>query len=450
MIKRALITLHISLCLILAMTSCTSDDYIQSIPKNSTALLSIDTKEIGEDVPATLLQKIFPNEDITNTGIDLSDKLFIFETKDGNLGLCAKVKSKSKMKDFLKTVSERSGNGTVREVSGNILADINGTWAAGCSDNALLIIGPVTPAAIAETQRQIVRYLRQDEDKSILATPMYAKLDSIDTPLALVAQADALPGSMTAPFSLGAGERGADGSKVIIAARITISDHIIYIDGETCSFDNAVSKSLHDAAGVFRPIQGKYVPSLSRGTAVALFANVDGRRFLPLLQANPSLQAMLAGINAAIDMDNIVKSINGDMMIQMPTFNTAAPQISLSAQLGNKNWLSDVAYWKQSCPPGSRIADQGKDAYCYESGKTTYFFGVTTDNQFYSGASVEAAQACLRPSKNPVSKRLQDGLTQCRMALFVNISAITSEDESLSSLIKPLTGDIEAIVYRLK
>ncbi len=50
-----------------------------------------------------------------------------------------------------------------------------------------------------------------------------------------------------------------------------------------------------------------------------IFMNVKGKQFLPMMQSNRSLQTLLMGINQAVDMDNIMRSVDGDMAIVMPT-----------------------------------------------------------------------------------------------------------------------------------
>lgn len=78
------------------LSSCSSDDYLNVIPQNSTAIVSIDTKEwFGNSVTGDKLdyvKKIFHVEDLDECGIDLERKAYVFETVDGNIGLVLKIK----------------------------------------------------------------------------------------------------------------------------------------------------------------------------------------------------------------------------------------------------------------------------------------------------------------------------------------------------------------------
>ncbi len=91
-----------------------------------------------------------------------------------------------------------------------------------------------------------------------------------------------------------------------------------------------------------------------------IFMNVKGEQFLPMMQSNRSLQTLLMGINQAIDMDNIIRSVDGDMAIVMPSLDDNNMQMTMAAKLSHAKWLGDVDYWKTSCPAGANIANWGK------------------------------------------------------------------------------------------
>ena len=183
---------------------------------------------------------------------------------------------------------------------------------AGFSDDALLVMGPVTAAAAPELQNRMARYLSQSEDNGIAATPLFAKLDSLSSPMAMVAQAHALPDQFVTPFMLGV-PKDADASQVMIAAEMSVKSGVMFVDGSTFSFNRKIDKAIREAHTVYRPIAGRYLSAMPSDAVMGLFVNVDGNKFIELMRSNRSLQAMLAGINAAIDMDNIIKSVDGDM-----------------------------------------------------------------------------------------------------------------------------------------
>lgn len=430
---------------LLSLAGCSSTDYQNAIPGESSMLISIKPSKVSGANSQTLLKAILHVTNLDEVGLDFSSDIFFFEDAQGNLGVCAKVDDTDKLRNTVHHLGA-----TLRHKRDYDFAALRNNWVLGWSDKALLMMGPVIPAAQDEMMVQMAKYLGQDEDEGIKSSPIYDKLDSIGAPMSMVCQAQALPEQFVAPFTLGA-PRDADPSQVLIAAEMKVADGKLWVNGETFSFKNSINQALQKARGVFRPIQGKYVKSMSDSDALGMFMNVDGKQFIQLLRQNRGLQAMLAGINSAIDMDNIIKSVNGDMSIITPTLDKGKFQLMMAAKLGNANWLADVDYWKQSVPKGGYIGDWGRDCYYYVGDKTTYYFGVTQDWQYMSGGSRQAALQSIRPSARPIAGSLQNEIVGKKLVMVINFGALQgSKAQAVSAMLRPLFGDIHAIVYNLK
>ena len=335
----------------------------------------------------------------------------------------------------------------IKESQGFHFAALPNHWMVGYSDVSALIMGPVLPAAQSEMKQLMTRYLKAKEDDGIVGTPMYDKLDSIDAPMSMVCQAKALPEYLIAPFTLGA-PQGTDPSQVIIAANLEIKDGCLWISGQTFSFVKRINEALQMAQASYRPISGKYVASMSQQDAAGLFVNVDGTKFIKLMTGNRGIQTMLSGINTAIDMNSIIKGVDGDLAIITPSLGQTSFQIMMAAKLKNADWLADVDYWKQSVPAGGIIGDWGRDCYYYRDGKTSYYFGVTPDWQYMSGVSEQDAQQSIKASPNPIPKKVQEQLKGQKMAMVVNLAGI-GDNTGISSFLKPLFGNVNTLVYTL-
>lgn len=457
--KKNLLTI-ILICCSLGMalfTSCSGSDYINAIPANSSAIISIDMPKMAEtnhmDDKAGVLKSLLHVDDVSDCGIDVEEKLYLFESADGNLGLCAKVHDEGDLEDWLNKLATNQHTCTpVTERKGYHFSVLKNNWLIGFSDKALLVMGPVVADAQAELQRQMVRYLKADEEQGIKSSPMYDRLDTIASPMAMVAQAQALPEKFVAPFTLGA-PKDADASQVVIAAEMKIHDGMLRIVGETFSFNKDVDKALKDAADNYRPIKGNYVTSMPDDAMAGIFMNVDGTKFLPMMQSNKGIQQLLLGINAAIDMDNIIRSVNGDMAIVMPSFSDSNLKLTMAAQLAHSKWLADVGYWKSSCPKGSSIADWGKNSYYYTDGKTSFYFGVSDNNQFFSGSDELLASYSIKPSNHPIASNIRKEIVGQKLAMVINLSKSGNGNEAMTAitgLLSPIFGNLNTIVYTLK
>lgn len=428
----------------LCLASCRDNDYVRSIPASATAVMKIDGAVVAG---SHKMLSLLPFGDKTADVIDLSREVYAFETVDGNLGMCARVKDSDALLEALKTVTTSE----VRRQGDYRLADINNSWAVGFNDKSLVVLGPVSAAALPDAQRSIVRMLKQDEDASIMARPMYSKLDSIDSRVAFVAQVQALPEKFAAPFMLGA-PKGADASQVAVAAGVDIKDGIVRIDCQSFSFDKSIDRELKKSRAAFRPVKGVFSQSMSHNQLFSLFANVKGKEFLPLLQSDRSLQAVLMGLNTAVDFDNIMRSVDGDLAFMFSGMSQDNIAMTMLARVDNPVWTADVDYWKQSCQPGCSITGSN-GSWVYRGGDTSFSFGLQ-DDVFYaiSGQAPASIQQLLKPSQ-PIYGEVSRMIAGNRMAMVLNLKPLAANSAAaggMFDMLKPIIDNVKAVVCVMK
>lgn len=428
----------------LCLASCRDNDYVRSIPASATAVMKIDGAVVAG---SHKMLSLLPFGDKTADVIDLSREVYAFETVDGNLGMCARVKDSDALLEALKTVTTSD----VRKQGDYRLADINNSWAVGFNDKSLVVLGPVSAAALPDAQRSIVRMLKQDEDASIMARPMYSKLDSIDSRVAFVAQVQALPEKFAAPFMLGA-PKGADASQVAVAAGVDIKDGIVRIDCQSFSFDKSIDRELKKSRAAFRPVKGVFSQSMSHNQLFSLFANVKGKEFLPLLQSDRSLQAVLMGLNTAVDFDNIMRSVDGDLAFMFSGMSQDNIAMTMLACVDNPVWTADVDYWKQSCQPGCSITGSN-GSWVYRGGDTSFSFGLQ-DDVFYaiSGQASASIQQLLKPSQ-PIYGEVSRMIAGSRMAMVLNLKPLAVNSAAaggMFDMLKPIIDNVKAVVCVMK
>lgn len=428
----------------LCLASCRDNDYVRSIPASATAVMKIDGAVVAG---SHKMLSLLPFGDKTADVIDLSREVYAFETVDGNLGMCARVKDSDALLEALKTVTTSE----VRRQGDYRLADINNSWAVGFNDKSLVVLGPVSAAALPDAQRSIVRMLKQDEDASIMARPMYSKLDSIDSRVAFVAQVQALPEKFAAPFMLGA-PKGVDASQVAVAAGVDIKDGIVRIDCQNFSFDKSIDRELKKSRAAFRPVKGVFSQSMSHNQLFSLFANVKGKEFLPLLQSDHSLQAVLMGLNTAVDFDNIMRSVDGDLAFMFSGMSQDNIAMTMLARVANPVWTADVDYWKQSCQPGCSITGSN-GSWVYRGGDASFSFGLQGD-VFYaiSGQAPASILQLLKPSQ-PIYGEVSRMIAGSRMAMVLNLKPLAANSAAaggMLDMLKPIIDNVKAVVCVMK
>lgn len=439
-------------------SSCSDDDYVNAIPSNSIALVSLDLRKMaaegtGNEVNnAKLLNSLLHVENAGNCGIDLQEKIYLFESAEGNLGLVAKVKDNSDVEEWL----EKLVNGGIcknrTKRSDYQFAIMKDSWVIGFSDETFMMMGPVIVSQYAEVQQAMIKYMSQDEEQGIKPAPLYEKLDSMEYPLAIVAKASALPQQMVVPFMIGA-PKNAEPSQIMIAAGMTTgTDGLMQINGEIYSLNEKINKELKEAYKNYRPISGGFIGNIESSSLFAAFMNVEGEKYLPMLRANSSAQVLLAGINTAIDMDNIIRSIDGDLFLASPGFEGSSMQMQMGARLKKKDFMADVDYWKQSCPAGSKITNWEKGSFCYNSGDFNLFFGVSDNNVFYSGTTTALAKGALTSASAPLPENIRNAIAGKRLCIMVNVEKLIGDNEEVRTalnLLVPLTGKVNTILYTI-
>lgn len=417
---------------VVGFTSCTGDSYINAIPSDVTAIMTVNT----------------PKSFIDYKGVDLGSDIYLFEDADGNLGACASLNDGDALAKYF---DEQSGKGIcekVQEKRGFRFTLLANGFLAGFSDNALLLMGPLVESDKAEMINRMAKLLKQDDESSVKNSKIFQVLDSLGGERKMVARVDALPQQFITPFMLGA-PKGADVSQVYVAATMEAHNGVLDMQGHTFSFNKDIDAAIQSGKNVYRPIKGRYVGCMPQDAMLGLFVNVDGTKFINVMHNNQGLQAMLTGINQAIDMDNIIRSVDGDMAIVIPNFTPDRMQLSMAAELANSKWLADVGYWKQSAPSGSSIGDWSKNAYIYTDGKTTYCFGVTDDMQYYSGGSQETALNSIKPSVEPLPDEIQNKIKGHRLVMVINLNLLSGKQGSIVQVMKPILGNVSKILYRL-
>lgn len=439
----------------LILSSCSSDDYLNVIPKNSTAVISVDLQELyntSDDKQLDYLKDVLKLKDADASGLDFSTKAYVFETVDGNIGLVAKVDDEDNISNWIKKLEKAGYCKKLTTRKGFKFTSVKDTWILGFSSDALLVMGPILPIQQADMQRQMIKFLEQDDSKSIKGSPMFQKLDSLESSVSMVAQAAALPEKFVAPFTIGA-PKDADASQIMIAAEfVKGEDGCVNIKGETYSLNERINNAIKENKKTFRPIRGTYSASMPINASLGIFLNVDGKEFLKLLHSNNSIQALLAGMNTAIDMDNIIKSINGDMSIIIHSFNEGGNIPQMSAQLSNNAFLKDIGYWRESCLAGCKIIDWNKNSYYYTNGTFNYYFGVSDDMQFYSGGSPKYALESISKSQNAIPEYVQNKIRGKRLCLILNLETILGDGTDKASVmtsIKPLLGNIRTVIFSM-
>ena len=103
------------------LCSCSDDDYLNAIPQGSMALISIDMPKVAQENGSNtgILKDILHVDDVEKCGIDIKSKLYLFESPDGDLGLCARISDRGDAEEWMRMPfhcnKEQLGSGNFRK-----------------------------------------------------------------------------------------------------------------------------------------------------------------------------------------------------------------------------------------------------------------------------------------------------------------------------------------------
>lgn len=335
------------------------------IPADATALASFSTEDFIKESGLTdeKMEKMFPgSKELYQDALDLEKNVYAFVSGDGMIGFLFPVKDADKLKECL-SKSKALNVSPIEEQQGYNWALLDNTLVLGFDDEVLLVMGPTIASAEAELRQQMLGYLKQDKSESVVGTPMYKNLEKQEGILKMVASVEAFPEYYKMFQNLGLPEH-VDFSKMLMTASMeSVAGKIVFHTGLVTE-DKALSQKMKALDDLSRQIHGDFIPYASPNTLVWLGTNVKGDKLMTLMGEMTSLRLYLMAMNNVMDVERMLKTINGDLAFTVTMEKT--PVVSMQAHMENLSFMDDVDYWISSARhSGSyRFERVGEDLYC--------------------------------------------------------------------------------------
>lgn len=409
--------------------------YLNVIPSGTKALVAVDfSKMTWLDLGVG-----------ADCGIDFGRKAYLFETSDGSLGLVAAVDSKGDVESWLKSLQKSGKASKITERKGYQFAVVNDNFILGYSSSALLVMGPVIGDEQSQMQRKMVKYLSSDDD-NVSGSMLFKHLSEMDSPVAMVAQADALPEKIVTPLILGA-PRGTKANQLLIAATMEMEDDCFTVTSHTFSTDKKIDDALKASREKMKPVSDKYLSAVSSDNLLTVACGANGKDFVELLRSNETLRTMLIGINTAIDIDKMLRGVDGDIILSLPSLDYSG--IGLLADAHDLSWQKDVDYWKKSSPAGTRIEDDGVNCYRLSGKELNAWFGVKDGKILYVAPSKKDADVAGEKVANPMPASVAAKIKGSRFVAVFNVSAAEKQKPELA-VVSSFLPKLKTVVLKVE
>lgn len=327
--------------------------YKRALPADAVAYMCVDGKALDKALDLKEIAKaagLESDEIMQDCGVDWSEKVYIFMRNEKSAGVLACMNDADKLTACLTTNNLYRGRvSEIEEKDGYHWVTVSGEMLVGYNDEKLLAVGQVNSYNKEEVRQQMLQWLAQDESESGLNTPLYKKLDEKEGIFTYSASGNAIPEEIftTIKKQMMGQLPGqiADLRKINVAGAVQVDRKKLSCPLEVFTEDEALNASWDAVDKQARKLGSDFIEQAPEGMVMWLGANVVGETMLEQLRSNPDLRTMLVGLNMMADVDNILKSIDGNMMVAVGGESAEVPTVLLTADVKDKNVLKELPNW---------------------------------------------------------------------------------------------------------
>ena len=389
-------------CMIVSCSDNSYEDYMTVIPKDAKGVAAVRFDNIvnksgvarsplirlvlskmgsamGADVEAKVKELI---HDPSLSGIDFSRPAYVFAINDKMFGLTMKVEDQSLLNELMGTLVKLDFCSKVKESDGyqwTSLAD--GSARMVYSDNTLLIV--LANTGIANTLNpMMLAMMRQNADDSFVTTPQFAKLRDQKYEDLQVYFNLGVEGVLQADMLKELLPKGAKPADYEFVSGVNLREGGVDIQGQLFSTDEKAQAEFDNCFASFKPMTGEYVNKIPKGTKLWACMGANGEQLVDLLERVPKIKEVLLAAGFVVDAEQMLRSIDGDVMI---CANPDKEEVAVYAQLAQSDFMNDVDSWIDAAPKYDvTITDEGQGQYHLKGSEVDAYWGVN-DNQLYVG-----------------------------------------------------------------
>jgi len=399
--KKTLLITSIAIVVTLVATAVTffalrksGDAYANCLPYDATSITRLDAKsflkaaKLGPKDLLDLLRRIRDNEDSNDSkslGIDVMRPIYGFSSASGNFGIVAAMDD---IDDFEAYLEEESKAGRASEITsqrGFSWATVGEQWLLAFDKEKVLAMGPAVGAAQDQLRNEMARLMEQERKDSGLQSAIYDELKRSDEPLAAVVAPEILPDASNTflkQFNI------SSMNDALLRISLETDDNELEMDADIIAKSPAVKDQLNRINQLMRPIKGSQLNYAHADNVAWMALNIQGSELLDVLRSNQSVRTALIALNLVLDLDRIIRAIDGDVALELTTtdiFDNSDIQIKdlyLTADVANSDFLSDASTWGNQLIGVQALSQQD---FAVNLGKSSVYFGVDKSTLYIGG-----------------------------------------------------------------
>ncbi len=435
----------VALLMLFALASCQKKAYIQTIPKEASVVVSANIAKIATEADlenSSLMQmvKMYVGmitageakqqiqsyvDSPEKMGIDFTAPLYFFRANDF-AGVTMRVSDEGDVEDFIDMLSAQGMAKKQGETNGVKMVMLMDDLVISYNDNTLLLLGKLGGGQ--DPRRAAAELMQQAEEESFVATEGFEKMqEKGKDDLVAYSNGSALSGTKLESVKsfLPKGVRPAD---IEIVSAYSFEDGKAVLSAEINGKSKEIQKLLKEGNENFHKIEGRYINSPQADFAVWACAGVKGPWLLEQLKQDIHTKQLLLMLERAIDIEQIIRNVDGDMAITLPKSILGADSIQnvdymLTAHVENTDFLKDVDYWQKTMKDYGMTMSRSKgNDFILKAGDNTLNWGVDDEDVYFSSTRMFAANAVSQ--RSDLLTAYENQIKKSQIFLYVNLDVL--------------------------
>ena len=306
--------------------------------------------------------------------------------------------------------------------------------------NTLMICGGMN-------EKGMKKMFDNDEENSFMATPNFEKMNANKAPIQFFTSLKNFQDNDMAFITelLPEGVKAAD---VNLFTDIVLNKGRADINAELFSNNEKTQSLLVDADKNFKKINGDFIKA-PENFFLWMGAGMKGEELLKKFKSMDETNGLLMMMDRAIDIQKIIKAIDGDMTIVVPELPVDdATDFVLMAKTANTDFLKDVDYWQEQMKDWNlKMVENDKNNYTLLlDDNFSLNWGVDNKNVFFSSSKADYKKTFA--DTNPMLDEQAADIKNSIFYVCVNLLPVyqkfnTYMDNEFDKETKDLVKDIE-------
>lgn len=427
---------------IMALCSCTNTEYQKAIPANATLVMKVDVQSIadkadfknskykmlldaaiassvkGEDLKVV---KEYMN-DPQKMGFDLSTPLYIFLVGEETVGMTLKTGDEADLKEFLDMLNKQGMASKISEKDGLTTGTLVDEISFAYDKNTFLLLASLENKGASKAATMAKELMTMKESDSFASTEAFSRMNAEDQDVSLymngklskAALKDALEAVM--PSSV-------DMKDMDALMSLNFEDGQATLKAKVWGTNDQGKAMIEEAEKNVGKIEGKYLDRVADNALIWVGMNVKGEWMLDKIKNNKSLKESLFMLERAIDIEQMLMSVDGDMAVEFQIDDIVEqdnPEYIVYANLKNSDFLADVDDWMETMKEYEMsMVKNGENQYELTTDEATYFWGVQDKDLFLSSENASRKGNGL----NPLLEKKSD-IKNSKVYIYVNLAKI--------------------------